>query len=157
MKKILFLLAGVFACHAAQAQYFCTAEGIKLHYVNYDEVGQSTSDEEITVKNVTKEGNTVKASYYDKIVTVKTKNNTSYTLYNWTYDGTVSTCTEDLMYGPYVDSDSDPARYDTAARLEWTEKLKFKGDNSFSIKDGAEAGGESSGPEVPVDSQHAEE
>ena len=140
MKKILFLLAGVFACHAAQAQYFCTAEGTKLHYVNYDEVGQSTSDEEITVKNVTKEGNTVKASYYDKIVTVKTKNNTSYTLYNWTYDGTVSTCTEDLMYGPYVDSDSDPARYDTAARLEWTEKLKFKGDNSFSIKDGAEAG-----------------
>ena len=113
MKKFLILVAGLFACHTIQAQYFCTAEGTRLHYVNYDEAGQSVSDEEIVV---------------------------SYTLYNWTYDGAVTTCTEDLMYGPYIDSDSDPARYDTAARLEWLEKLKFKGDNSFAIKDGAKAG-----------------
>ena len=140
MKKVMFWVAGLFACHVAQAQYFCTAEGAKLYYVNYDEVGQSVSDEEITVKDVVRDGNEVKASYYDKIVTTKTKNNTSYTLYNWTYDGTNSTCAEDLMYGPYIDSDSDPARYDTVARLEWMEKLKFKGDNAFSIKDGVKAG-----------------
>lgn len=140
MKKFLILVAGLFACHTIQAQYFCTAEGTRLHYVNYDEAGQSVSDEEIVVRNVEKEDNVLKASYYDKIVTTKAKNNTSYTLYNWTYDGAVTTCTEDLMYGPYIDSDSDPARYDTAARLEWLEKLKFKGDNSFAIKDGAKAG-----------------
>lgn len=140
MKKFMFFVACLFAGHAAQAQYFCTVEGARLHYVNYDEVGQSVSDEEITVRNVVKEGNTVKASYYDKIVTTKTKNNTSYTLFDWTYDGTNTVCTEDLMYGPYIDSDSDPDRYDTGARLGLLEKLKFKGDNSFSIKDGAQAG-----------------
>lgn len=140
MKKLMFLAACLFVCHAMQAQYFCTSEGTKLHYVNYDEVGQSLSEEEITVKEVAHEGNTVKASYYDKIVNNKTKNNTSYTLYNWTYDGTNTVCTEDLMYGPYIDSDSDPEGYDTAARLAWMEKLKVKGDNSFVIKDGAQAG-----------------
>lgn len=117
MRKLMFFVAALLICHVAQAQYFCTSEGSELHYVNYDEVGQSTSNETITVKNVQREGNTVKASYYDKIVTTKAKNNTSYTLFNWSYDGTATTCTEDLMYGPYIASDSDPARYNEAARL----------------------------------------
>ena len=140
MKKFMFFVECLFAGHAVQAQYCCTVEGARMHYVNYEEVGQSVSDEEITVKDVENDGNTVKASYYDKIVTTKIKNNTSYTLFNWTYDGTNTVCTEDLMYGPYIDFDSDPDRYDTAARLGLLERLKFKGDNSFSIKDGAQAG-----------------
>ena len=44
------------------------------------------------------------------------------------------------MYGPYVDSDSDPDKYNEAARLGLLEKLKFKGDNSFTIKDAAKGG-----------------
>ena len=82
MRKLMFFVAALLICHVAQAQYFCTSEGSELHYVNYDEVGQSTSNETITVKNVQREGNTVKASYYDKIVTTKANNNTSYTLFN---------------------------------------------------------------------------
>ena len=82
----------------------------------------------------------LQAAYYDKIVTTKAKNNTSYTLFNWSYDGANTVCTEDLMYGPYVDSDSDPDKYNEAARLGLLEKLKFKGDNSFTIKDGAKGG-----------------
>ncbi len=140
MRKLMFFVAALLICHVAQAQYFCTSEGSELHYVNYDEVGQSTSNETITVKNVQREGNTVKASYYDKIVTTKAKNNTSYTLFNWSYDVTSTTCTEDLMYGPYIASDSDPARYNEAARLGLLEDKKFKGDNSFTLLNEAQAG-----------------
>lgn len=140
MRKLMFLVALLLACHTAHAQYFCTTQGTELHYVNYDEVGQSTSDETITVKNVERNGASVQASYYDKIVTTKAKNNTSYTLYNWTYDGATTVCTEDLMYGPYIASDSDPEKYNEAARLGLLEDRKFKGDNSFSIKDAAKAG-----------------
>lgn len=140
MKRLMFLLAAVLACHSMQAQYFCTTEGTELHYVNYDEIGQSTSDETMTVSKVEKVDGKPQAAYYDKIVTTKAKNNTSYTLFNWSYDGANTVCTEDLMYGPYVDSDSDPAKYNEAARLGLLEKLKFKGDNSFTIKDGAKGG-----------------
>lgn len=140
MRKLVFLVALLLAGHTARAQYFCTTPGVELHYVNYDEVGQSTSDETVTVKDVVREGSSVQASYYDKIVTTKSKNNTSYTLYNWTYDGAATTCTEDLMYGPYIASDSDPDKYDEAARLRLLEDRKFKGDNSFSISDAAKAG-----------------
>ena len=140
MKRLMFLVAAVLACHSMQAQYFCTTEGTELHYVNYDEIGQSTSDETMTVSKVEKVDGKPQAAYYDKIVTTKAKNNTSYTLFNWSYDGANTVCTEDLMYGPYVDSDSDPAKYNEAARLGLLEKLKFKGDNSFTIKDGAKGG-----------------
>ena len=73
MKKAMLFVAALLACHVANAQYFCTTEGTELHYVNYDEVGQSVSDETMTVKNILQEGNTVKASYYAKIVTTKAK------------------------------------------------------------------------------------
>ena len=52
MKRLMFLVAAVLACHSMQAQYFCTTEGTELHYVNYDEIGQSTSDETMTVSKV---------------------------------------------------------------------------------------------------------
>ena len=46
MKKAMLFVAALLACHVANAQYFCTTEGTELHYVNYDEVGQSVSDME---------------------------------------------------------------------------------------------------------------
>ena len=93
-----------------------------------------------TVYNVVKNASGESAQYLAKIVTNKTKNNTSYTLYNWNYDGNVTTCQEDLMYGPYIKSDSDPAKYDSKARQAMAEELKLKGDNSFTIKKHASAG-----------------
>ena len=44
------------------------------------------------------------------------------------------------MYGPYIASDSDPARYNEAARLGLLEDKKFKGDNSFTLLNEAQAG-----------------
>lgn len=140
MKKMLLVIVALLACHTMQAQYFCTTQGTELHYVNYDEAGQSLSNETVTVYNVVKNASGESAQYLAKIVTNKTKNNTSYTLYNWNYDGNVTTCQEDLMYGPYIKSDSDPAKYDSKARQAMTEELKLKGDNSFTIKKHASAG-----------------
>ena len=100
MKKMLLAIVALLACHTMQAQYFCTTQGTELHYVNYDEAGQSLSNETVTVYNVVKNASGESAQYLAKIVTNKTKNNTSYTLYNWNYDGNVTTCQEDLMYGP---------------------------------------------------------
>lgn len=140
MKKMLLAIVALLACHIMQAQYFCTTQGTELHYVNYDEAGQSLSNETVTVYNVVKNASGESAQYLAKIVTNKTKNNTSYTLYNWNYDGNVTTCQEDLMYGPYIKSDSDPAKYDSKARQAMAEELKLKGDNSFTIKKHASAG-----------------
>ena len=140
MKKILLAIVALLACHTMQAQYFCTTQGTELHYVNYDEAGQSLSNETVTVYNVVKNASGESAQYLAKIVTNKTKNNTSYTLYNWNYDGNVTTCQEDLMYGPYIKFDSDPAKYDSKARQAMAEELKLKGDNSFTIKKHASAG-----------------
>lgn len=140
MKKMLLAIVALLACHTMQAQYFCTTQGTELHYVNYDEAGQSLSNETVTVYNVVKNASGESAQYLVKIVTNKTKNNTSYTLYNWNYDGNVTTCQEDLMYGPYIKSDSDPAKYDSKARQAMAEELKLKGDNSFTIKKHASAG-----------------
>lgn len=140
MKKMLLAIVALLACHTMQAQYFCTTQGTELHYVNYDEAGQSLSNEMVTVYNVVKNASGESAQYLAKIVTNKTKNNTSYTLYNWNYDGNVTTCQEDLMYGPYIKSDSDPAKYDSKARQAMAEELKLKGDNSFTIKKHASAG-----------------
>ena len=140
MKKMLLAIVALLACHTMQAQYFCTTQGTELHYVNYDEAGQSLSNETVTVYNVVKNSSGESAQYLAKIVTNKTKNNTSYTLYNWNYDGNVTTCQEDLMYGPYIKSDSDPAKYDSKARQAMAEELKLKGDNSFTIKKHASAG-----------------
>lgn len=140
MKKMLLAIVALLACHTMQAQYFCTTQGTELHYVNYDEAGQSLSNETVTVYNVVKNASGESAQYLAKIVTNKTKNNTSYTLYNWNYDGNVTTCQEDLMYGPYIKSDSDPAKYDSKARQDMAEELKLKGDNSFTIKKHASAG-----------------
>lgn len=140
MKKMLLTIVALLACHTMQAQYFCTTQGTELHYVNYDEAGQSLSNETVTVYNVVKNASGESAQYLAKIVTNKTKNNTSYTLYNWNYDGNVTTCQEDLMYGPYIKSDSDPAKYDSKARQAMAEELKLKGDNSFTIKKHASAG-----------------
>lgn len=140
MKKMLLVIVAQLACHTMQAQYFCTTQGTELHYVNYDEAGQSLSNETVTVYNVVKNASGESAQYLAKIVTNKTKNNTSYTLYNWNYDGNVTTCQEDLMYGPYIKSDSDPAKYDSKARQAMAEELKLKGDNSFTIKKHASAG-----------------
>lgn len=140
MKKMLLAIVALLACHTMQAQYFCATQGTELHYVNYDEAGQSLSNETVTVYNVVKNASGESAQYLAKIVTNKTKNNTSYTLYNWNYDGNVTTCQEDLMYGPYIKSDSDPAKYDSKARQAMAEELKLKGDNSFTIKKHASAG-----------------
>lgn len=140
MKKMLLAIVALLACHTMQAQYFCTTQGTELHYVNYDEAGQSLSNETVTVYNVVKNASGESAQYLAKIVTNKTKNNTSYTLYNWNYDGNVTTCQEDLMYGPYIKSDPDPAKYDSKARQAMAEELKLKGDNSFTIKKHASAG-----------------
>lgn len=140
MKKMLLAIVALLACHTMQAQYFCTTQGTELHYVNYDEAGQSLSNETVTVYNVVKNASGESAQYLAKIVTNKTKNNTSYTLYNWNYDGNVTTCQEDLMYGPYIKSDSDPAKYESKARQAMAEELKLKGDNSFTIKKHASAG-----------------
>ena len=140
MKKMLLAIVALLACHTMQAQYFCTTQGTELHYVNYDEAGQSLSNETVTVYNVVKNASGESAQYLAKIVTNKTKNNTSYTLYNWNYDGNVTTCQEDLMYGPYIKSDSDPAKYDSKARQAMADELKLKGDNSFTIKKHASAG-----------------
>ena len=140
MKKMLLAIVALLACHTMQAQYFCTTQGAVLDYVNYDEAGQSLSNETVTVYNVVKNASGESAQYLAKIVTNKTKNNTSYTLYNWNYDGNVTTCQEDLMYGPYIKSDSDPAKYDSKARQAMAEELKLKGDNSFTIKKHASAG-----------------
>lgn len=140
MKKMLLAIVALLACHTMQAQYFCTTQGTELHYVNYDEAGQSLSNETVTVYNVVKNASGESAQYLAKIVTNKTKNNTSYTLYNWNYDGNVTTFQEDLMYGPYIKSDSDPAKYDSKARQAMAEELKLKGDNSFTIKKHASAG-----------------
>ena len=140
MKKMLLAIVALLACHTMQAQYFCTTQGTELHYVNYDEAGQSLSNETVTVYNVVKNASGESAQYLAKIVTNKTKNNTSYTLYNWNYDGNVTTCQEDLMYGPYIKSNSDPAKYDSKARQAMAEELKLKGDNSFTIKKHASAG-----------------
>lgn len=140
MKKMLLAIVALLACHTMQAQYFCTTQGTELHYVNYDEAGQSLSNETVTVYNVVKNASGESAQYLAKIVTNKTKNNTSYTLYNWNYDGNVTTCQEDLMYGLYIKSDSDPAKYDSKARQAMAEELKLKGDNSFTIKKHASAG-----------------
>ena len=137
---MLLAIVALLACHTMQAQYFCTTQGTELHYVNYDEAGQSLSNETVTVYNVVKNASGESAQYLAKIVTNKTKNNTSYTLIIWNYDGNVTTCQEDLMYGPYIKSDSDPAKYDSKARQAMAEELKLKGDNSFTIKKHASAG-----------------
>ena len=140
MKKTILFIFAILACHISHAQYFCTTEGTELHYVNYDEAGQSVSNETAVVGYAGRNGENVSASYINKIVTNKQKGNTSYTRFDWNYDGNQTVCVEDLMFGPYIDSDSDPAKYDTAARTAMQEELKFKGNNALVLKRQAKAG-----------------
>ena len=140
MKKTILFIFAILACHISHAQYFCTTEGTELHYVNYDEAGQSVSNETAVVGYAGRNGENVSASYINKIVTNKQKGNTSYTRFDWNYDGNQTVCVEDLMFGPYIDSDSDPAKYDTAARTAIQEDLKFKGNNALVLKRQAKAG-----------------
>lgn len=140
MRKLVFMIVVWMACHTMQAQYFCTNQGTELSYVTYDEAGQSISNETVTVTNVKKQDGKTFATYFTKIVVNKTKNNTSYTLYNWYYDGENSVCAEDLMYGPYIASDSDPAMYNDDIRQALMVDKKFKGDNSLTLADHAKAG-----------------
>ncbi len=143
MRKILCMIVALLAGHTAmQAQYFCTEQGAELHYVIYDEAGQSTANETVTVTNVQKDGEKGSAVYFSKIVLNKEKNNTSYTIYNWSYDGYNSVCTEDMMYGPYIDSDADPAIYSEEIRLALQTDRKFRGDNSFMLQDALKGGEE---------------
>lgn len=136
-----FLALAVAAFTSVQAQYFCTANGTELQYVNYDEVGQSTSTETVTVADaVNKGGFQGSAVYYVKVVNTKAKNNTTYTKFHWMYDGRNTVCVEDLMYGPYIASDSDPARYSEEFRNALLEDSKFKGDNSFTLDEQAKGG-----------------
>ena len=140
MKKTILFIFAILACHVSHAQYFCTTEGTELHYVNYDEAGQSVSNETAVVGYAGRNGENVSASYINKIVTNKQKGNTSYTRFDWNYDGNQTVCVEDLMFGPYINSDSDPAKYDTAARTAMQEELKFKGNNALVLKRQAKAG-----------------
>lgn len=137
MKKILFFAVLLLACSSIKAQYFCTTEGTQLQYVNYDDAGQSVSNETMTVRNVVRHDN-VTAQYISKIVNTNSK--VSYTLFDWSYDGFQTLCREDLLYGPYIESDLDPAKYDSIARKVMEDERKFKGDNSFIIKDDAKGG-----------------
>lgn len=94
----------------------------------------------MTVKEVKQNGDAVEAKAYSKIVKNKAKNNTSYSLYNFSYkDGVTSYC-EDLIYREYIDADADPAQYTEAKRMEWADKLKFEGNNAVLLKDDAKAG-----------------
>lgn len=140
MKKTALFVSALLICGMANAQYFCTKNGTELHYVNYDEAGQSISNVTTTVKNVTNEDGKTLADYYSKTVTTKTKNNTSYSLTQWSYDGNNTVCTEDLMYELYIASDSDPAKYGPTAKAALQEDKKFDGDNSFTLSDNAKAG-----------------
>lgn len=140
MKKVFTLLAALLIGNSIKAQYFCTENQTELQYVNYDEAGQSTSSETMTVLNGKADGNGSRAQYLTKIVTNKAKNNTSYTLYNWSYDGEQTVCQEDLIYGPYIKSDSDPSKYSLQVRKDFAADLKYKGDNTFMIGDEAQAG-----------------
>ena len=140
MKRLIIATTLLLGSHAMQAQYFCSTQGTKLHYVNYDDAGQSISNETATVSNIKNEGSLKTVDYITKIVNNKAKNNTSYTLYNWSYDGTNTSCTEDLAFGAYIKSNSDPDKYDTAARTVFRDEIKYKGDNTFSISNEAKAG-----------------
>lgn len=73
MKKMLLAIVALLACHTMQAQYFCTTNGTELHYVNYDEAGQSLSNETVTVYNGVNNASGASAQYLAKIVTNKTK------------------------------------------------------------------------------------
>lgn len=135
---IFFALCATTVSHA---QYFSTKNGTELVYVNYDEYGQSTSTETMTVRNATKKSSGSSAEYIDKIVNQKSKNNTSYSRFLWTYDSGYTVCTEDLMYGIYIDKDSDPDVYNEEIMNALKADYKFKGDNSFTLKN-KPAGGE---------------
>ena len=140
MKKMMVLAACLWSVFTVQAQYFPTDEGTELEYVYYDEAGQSTQTETMTVKEVKQNGDAVEAKAYSKIVKNKAKYNTSYSLYNFSYkDGVTSYC-EDLIYREYIDADADPAQYTEAKRMEWADKLKFEGNNAVLLKDDAKAG-----------------
>lgn len=140
MKKLALTVVALLACHAVHAQYFCTRQGTELEYVNYDGAGQSVSNETVSVTNVQNQEQKSYALYFTKIVENKTKDNTSYTLRHWTYEKGKSVCVEDLMYGPYIDSDSDPSIYNEEIRQALAAEKKWKGDNSFTLSDAAQAG-----------------
>ncbi len=140
MKKLFMILSALFVCHAMQAQYFCTTPNTELHYVNYDGAGQSVSNVTASVQNIEQKNGEVIADYLCKIVTNKAKGNTSYSLIRWTCDGDKTICEEDLLYGVYIDKDMDPSKYDAAARMKMMDELKYKGDNTFTLVDGSQAG-----------------
>lgn len=142
MKKFLILVGALFMATAMQAQYFCSTPSSELHYVNYDDAGQSISNSTAYVQNVDKNDARIFTDYLFKHVTTKSKNNTSYSLVRWTYKDGKSVCAEDLMYGLYIADDSDPAQYDETTRMKMLDRHKFKGDNSFFLADNAKAGEE---------------
>ena len=140
MKKFFMFLSALFVCHVMQAQYFCTTPNTELHYVNYDDAGQSVSNTTAYVQNVANTQKGVIADYLCKIVTQKSKGNTSYTLIRWTYENGKTICAEDLFYGLYIAADMDPAKYDETIRMKMMDDHKYKGDNTFSLSDDAKAG-----------------
>lgn len=142
MKKLLMLVGALFMTTVMHAQYFCSTPNAELHYVNYDEAGQSVSNATAYVQNVDKSADRTFTDYLFKNVTTKANNNTSYSLTRWTYQNGKSVCAEDLMYGLYIADDSDPAQYNEATRMKMLDRHKFKGDNSFFLKDDAKAGEE---------------
>ena len=54
MKKFLILVGALLTTTVMHAQYFCSTPKAELHYVNYDEAGQSVSDITAYVQNVDK-------------------------------------------------------------------------------------------------------
>lgn len=142
MKKVLIVVGALFMTTVMHAQYFCSTPKAELHYVNYDEAGQSISDATAYVQNVDKSASRIFTDYLFKHVTTKSKNNTSYSLVRWTYQDGKTICAEDLMYGLYIADDSDPAQYDETMRMKMMDRHKYKGDNSFFLSDNAKAGEE---------------
>lgn len=140
MKRWMSTFVVACACVAAQAQYFSTRPGTELDYVTYDEAGQSVLNSTVTVTNVHRQPEKTEVMYFTKRVENRQTNNTSYTLYYWIHEKGKSVCIEDLMYGPYIASDSDPAVYNNEIREALRKDLKWKGDNAFALPDHPHAG-----------------
>ena len=140
MKKVFMIVALLSAGLVGKAQYFSTVQNLELNYINYDEAGQSIANITTKVEKVVKRGSAVEAQYVSKIVTNKNKNNTSYALTNWSYDGKQTICDEDLMYAFYIEADRDPQKYDRIARKVMNDERKYEGNNSFAIPEKSQPG-----------------
>ena len=140
MKRLFLLATFAMAVMMAHAQYFCVSNSAQLHYVNYDEAGQSESNTTYTVRNASNSGDSFTVQYIGKTVTNKVRSTTSYSLIDWTYANAVTTCAEDLMYELYIAENRIADQYDEVARMAMHDLRKYEGDNSFVLPDAVTSG-----------------